>query len=310
MKLNICSLLGAFLIVGTVSLFVGCEGFTTSDPSQILLPGPPQNLRATAIDTATLKFKWDVSADVGVVQRYVYTLTDSKYRVIDSGSVGPQTTEYIRSGLEAGEVYRLTIWSESADTVGPKASLSWSPALVFKTVNGDPIKITPSNPGLTFYDALLQAPKTSGMSGITDWDVAIYFASDTLWLTPPKQYPPVVRDETFDRNILKSVSFSDLVFVGVSSVDEMYGSQAFSNGIFDGKVKDLKNYSQNVGFVLKIVSQTGETRYAKILLKNVNGSFLQGSGGEEYVECEIAYQLTPEIPYALAKKLEQMQSTP
>ncbi len=299
------------VVVGTF----GCEGFTTSEPTQILLPGPPQNLRATALDTSTIKFKWEVSEDVNVVKHYAYILKDSKFRTIDSGTFDPNQTEYIKSDLKLGEVYTLTTYSVSDDTTGPKVKLGWSPAFVFKDIEGEPIRLTPERPGLMFYNELLGTPAILDTNGKLNWDIVIDFTDDStfkVFLRSPTTYPPYAKDSAL-REQLRSASFAEDVITGVASVDEIYSTKALNNPIFTGKAQELTKYSSNVGFIVKVVSKKGNQtveHYAKILFKSANGSIVQGSGENRYVECEVSYQPVPGLPYAGTKKLNDPSPNP
>ncbi len=298
-------LIGLFLVGMS-----GCEGFTTNEPSQILLPGPPRNLRATALDTNTIKFKWEISEDVGVLKHYAYKLQDSKFRTIDSGTFDPNQTEYVKTDLQLGEVYTLTMYSVSSDTIGPWTRLSWSPAMIFKDIEGEPIRLTPKQPGLQFFNALLGAPAPLDTNGKLDWDVVVDFLNpEKAILRSPKNYPPYLKDSVLQKT-LKSASFAEEVILGAPSVDEIYRDKSLSSTIFTDKSQNLNKYTQNVAFIVKVISKDGQVHFAKLLFKAVNGSIVQGSGDERYVECEIAYQPTPGVPYARTQKAPSATPTP
>jgi hypothetical protein len=86
--------------------------------------------------------------------------------------------------------------------------------------------------------------------------------------------------------------------------------------VFDSQALDAKNFAERSIDLTQLASSTvlvvrykypgeNEYHYAKILIKYVNGSFLQGTSPNRYVEFEISYQKVAGVPYAKIPTVSQ-----
>ncbi len=274
----------------------GCE--TTTGPSAVFVPRPPEALYATSIDSATIAVKWDHSPDRTVAEfsGYAIKLTDPNGVVMLDTVVPASWTQVQVTGLQEGKVYTCQVAGATADTVGPAKTIEWSPASRFvELTTGNPVRMYESasifGSGLDLYDPNEGGPVNLKTSSGQNWDLGLYTRDNKLIIASPtllKQYYTSLPDN------LRATQIAAEVYTNVNSLDEVFDSEALSAKSFAEREVDLSQYNGNIVLVVK----TADNHYAKVLVKYVNGSFLQGSEPNRYVECEVSYQKEAGVPYA------------
>jgi len=122
-------------------------------------------------------------------------------------------------------------------------------------------------------------------------DLGLYTRDNKLIIASPtllKQYYQSLPDN------LRATEIAAEVYTNVNSLNDVFDSEALNAKTFAEREIDLTQYSGNIVLVVR----TADNHYAKVLVKYVNGSFLQGSEPNRYVECEVSYQKAAGVPYA------------
>lgn len=301
-KFKIIALLGFAIAI----LLNSCSDTTTNPIDPDPKPEPITNLKATSVDDKTVKLKFDLSTSETntLFQDYQLVVTPGTFAPV---SINKGTNMFVQAGLTEGTVYKFEIVARYTNgTSSTVSSIEWSPATRFVLNNNDAnIYVYESTSdfgsGLRmFAPAPDNAPRTYKVANGAEWDLGldtrngkIIFGSATKisysYTGTPK--PTQMLDVNFE----------------VDGLDESFDSQAMNAGTRDSKYAErtfdltsLKPTKNLVFYVRKY--EPGQTRYnyAKILMKkNPNSeTFLQGSGDNEYIEFQISYQKTPDVPYA------------
>lgn len=269
-------------------------------------PQPISNLQATSIDTNTIKLMYDLSPSEtnALFQDYQLVVTPGTNPpvVITKGNNLVQLTN-----LDEGTIYTISIVARyTNDSVSTPVSIEWSPATRFELNNNDAlIRVYESASDLgnglrLFSPAPDNAPRTYTVANGANWDLGLYtkdsklvFGSATKidYKYPTMPAPTQMLDEVFNTN----------------SLNELFDSNAMNAGARDSKYAETTfdltspTYTNNLVFYVRKY-EPGNTRYnyAKVLVKkNPNGAgYLQGSSPNRYIEMQISYQKTPDVPFA------------
>jgi hypothetical protein len=148
---------------------------------------------------------------------------------------------------------------------------------------------------MDLYDATEGGPIGLKVGSGDDWDFGFNndSASDLFISSPALAGYDAVTNGS-PRNTLISPN----VVENVTSLDEVYDSQALDAGTSAGKIT-LNNYSSNI----VVIMQTADGNYAKVMIKynTSDNSFIFTEAGEEFIECVVSYQMTPNVPHALTQ---------
>lgn len=304
MKLNkLSAIFALFLVFG---LFMSSCNDTTNNPTDpvvVKYPKAPTNLQATSIDKETISLKWTASVSETETDFKDYVLYMDGEKVNKTIAKGT-TTLTINSLTEKEYTFAIRARYNNDTVSTEKAEVKWSPANRFtQNINGEAIKvyITASDlgSGLDIFDATGLAPKALKVANIANWT----FGIDTRTANVIKFGPASSLSYT-PSGSLRTV---DLCPVPEYAADlsELYDSEALNkiSRTFDANFVNLNSLTTQVPagkhpiFILRERRADGQ-HYAKVLVKYVGGSFLQGTGDNQYIECVVSYQATPNLPYA------------
>jgi hypothetical protein len=279
---------------------ISCDETTnTVVPDKV--PDPPSKLRATSIAKDVIRIKWDASPSVSDSAFDGYSLT------IDNGTpiIIPSTDiTYTATGLTGGTEYTFALVAKFKNgKQSVAATVKWSPASRFtQTSNGFAIKVyetasTDFGSGLDLFDESEQAPKNLKVDATTSWDLGLDTRSGAKLFGSPRAI-------NYNYNVTPNVTeISDDYYDDVATFDEIYDTQALSATNFSSQLLDLSQFTPTKGALVIItrtyVNSATKPNYAKVLIKYLNNSFFQTDGKNLYIECQVSYQITPDIPYAL-----------
>ena len=308
-----------FAAIGVIAtMLVSCSDNTTNTvDNSNRIPNPPTKLRATSIDQNTVRVKWDLSNSE----------SDSLftgYRITYNGSPTsfdlPKGTG-MRDFANFLEGVKYTIKVVALFSNGNTSSVDsviWSPASRFVTnINDAPIRIyeTASSfgSGLQLYEPTNQKPKGLKVASGSDWNLGIYTTnyngtSGLMFGSPDSLNYSYTGTP-------KITEISSDYYDEASSLDEIFDTQALDAANFSPGIYDLTQFKPTNGALVFIVRtyESGllqQPNYAKVLIKYVNNSFLQGSGSDRYIECVISYQLVKGVPFAItAPKADNQNKT-
>ncbi len=302
MKLNkLSAIFALFLVFG---LFMSSCNDTTNNPTDpvVKYPKAPTNIQATSIDKETVSLKWTASVSETETDFKDYILYIDGVKQVTPIAKG--VTTFTQNELDKEKEYTFAIRARyNNDTVSTdKAEIKWAPANRFvNNINDEPIKvyITASDlgSGLDIFDATGLAPKALKVANIANWT----FGIDTRTANVLKFGPASSLSYT-PSGSLRTV---DLCPVPEYAADlsELYDSEALNkiSRTFGANFVNLNSLTTQVPagkHPIFILRETRADGYAKVLVKYVGGSFLQGTGDNQYIECVVSYQATPNLPYA------------
>lgn len=300
-------------------VMVGCN--TNEDP---LTPTPtkpaaPSGVAAQSLSATSIRLRWtpptSTSDVTGYVLMAVEKVTGGTGSTVEKIISGAGATTGVIDGLTEGKRYDLMVHSLN-DTIRSDASpmVEWAPARRStatlrlysraSTTNGSGLGIFRSaGPGvlfvaegsqwdLCFDDSVATDPRigSPGVSSYVDADAGYTFKK------APSQ-------------VAKVVYISDRQYTNVASLDDIFETTALAIPATEGeKLIQLNSIpgTSNFGFVIGSKGEGTSVNFAKILVKRgADGKFVQGTGANSYVECDISYQTFADVPYALRARISE-----
>jgi len=290
MKYLKSNLLAVILLISAM-IFAGCE--STNDPVEPVVKdvNAPTNLMANAKDDSTIviKFTASTSKDSSFFKDYVLYISPgmSEKKVIDKSS-----NMITISGLQSGTLYTFEVAARNTkDKESAKVSVSWATATRFTG-----IKLYETNSsfgsGLELFNTESQKPETYKIANSDKWDLALDTKNESFDFGAPTltSYNIATPRTTF-------VKMRDS-WIGVNSIDDIFDTE-----MLDPNQAQLINFNNvTKGFAIAVKTQDGH--FAKVFVKAVNGVILQGAADNRYIEVDISYQKTANLPYAKVKPVE------
>ena len=286
-----------FALIFAGFIFNSCED-TTTNPIDPEVPDAPTALMATSKDDSSVLVKWTASPSETNTLFSGYVLT-----VTGGTQSGPYTLTAAQNpfnvtGLDEGTIYTFSLKATySNGEASSPITVQWSPASRFTLNENDAeIKIYEAasslGSGLVIYNPISGAPKIAKVADGANWTLGLYTKDNEIAIGSPSLL-------NYNFGTTPGVVEIGDIYTGVSSLDDVYGSQALSSQSFSEKKIDLKQYTSNIVIVLRY-HMTGKTgwNYGKVLVKYVNGSFLQGPAGNQYAELIVSHQLITDVPYS------------
>lgn len=290
-------------------MFWACEDTTTTpDDNTPTKPAAPTKLMATSKNATSVILKWTASTSESDTKFAGYLLKVTGGNTMAPISIAKGQTTYTVAGLEEGIEYTFSLQAKfTNDELSDPATIKWSPASRFELNENDAdIRIyeTASSfgSGLQFYGPN-KLPKTLKVPEGANWTIGLSTKSGIL-LGSPKEL-----DYNYGSTPTAATEIADVI-TGINSLDEIFDSQALSAKTFASKVIDLTKYNGNIAFVLRY-KQVGKTdwNYAKVFVKYVGGSFLQGSSPNRYINVIISHQAKTGVPYAITREIEKSNNS-
>lgn len=288
-------------LVAVMFAFNACEEDTVAPVEDT--PTAPIGLEATSINDSTVHIKWEDDGDIDLTQLKDYTVTyyPSSDETMSTEVPASKSGEAFEiSGLAKDKEYTFEVVTNYDNGNSSTASkIKWAPAMRFEKVAGNTIKlyasdVTDQGSGLALYeeDALGDFfPTVKTVLNIADWNVGLDTKGGEIKFGSASQLSYANASTATE-----SAEVSDAV--PAESLNDVFDSQALDNLNYSQDFHTLTNATSSVVVYVKHTNANSEVHYAKVFLKNVNGSFLQGAVGSQYVEVEISYQVNAGFPYA------------
>ena len=232
------------------------------------------------------------------MKRLPVTLSRSKTKngaSQDLNVSGANTVQAAISNLNEGEVYSFTVraLNDTARST-PTATIMWAPAQrvtaqlrLYETSSsmGSGIML-PDQAGLTISDG--------GM-----WDICLDTRDDLFDIGSPtvSSYTSDEAQPKFPNGDVARVTMIGKTWTDVTSLDQVFESADLTQ---ENLVETLIRFNQAdaEGKPFAFVVKTQAGNYAKVLVKVNNGSLLQGTSPDRYVDLEVSYQSVIDVPYA------------
>ena len=295
------------LLFAAIFAFSACDDTDNPiNPSE--KPQPPTKLQATSKSETSVLLRWESSTSE--------TSTDFKeYELRITGGANPFQPIPIAKGitsvevgnLDEGTIYTFSIYGKFNDgTLSETAAqIQWSPATRFiRNQNDQPIRIYESESdlgsGLAIYDPIGDGPKSVKVANGAQWNIGLDTRSGVLKLASAK----LLDYNWGTQPVIITEIANDYYFA--NDLDDVFDSQALDAKTFAERTIDLKQLNSNFVIVTRYkYPGENEYHYAKILVKYVNNSYLQGAANNRYVEFEISYQKVAGVPYAKVPTVSQ-----
>lgn len=277
----------SFLALALVIL-VACD---PTSPVTVTVPNAVDSLKATSVDAATVRLKWNASSTTNINGYRVTILNTVSGATIGTTTVSGTTIDV--NGLTAGTVYLFRVQTRTADTVSASREIRWSPAVRVTTMQGGVIRIYETASG--FGSGLrIQGGTALNLTVArgNEWDLGIQTRTDTMLVGSPVSlgYTSITSPRT--------TRTGDNAYANIDSLNQVFDTQVQMGA--QGAFKVAKTVTK--GFVFAF--QTQEGNFAKIFVKASSaGVILQGTSPNRYIEVEISYQPVANVPYALAPSL-------
>jgi len=297
----------ASLVLASTVFFVSCEENSILDPGTGGTPMAPTNVRVSTRSETAIAVRWSkASGDTVAVTGYDVIATPAT----GGAAVTVTATDTITtvSGLTSGTVYTFTVKAKSGSNMSSASNgVMWAPAKR-TTVSGKMyVSASSLGSGLNL--------STGGNLTITQggqWDLCLDDKDGRILVGSPGVSGYVNNSFQFpngqDARIVRlrnmttrAASLNDIW--ESSSLGNAGDETSFKEQLFDLSATSLDK-STGIGFVAAVFSGANTTtpvNYAKVLVKAVGGSFVQGTGDGRYVEVEVSYQTSQNTPYAISK---------
>jgi len=296
-----------FLFIAVMFAITACEDNNNNPVNPTDKPAAPTNLQATSKSNTSVLLRWtpSTSESNSNFDKYVLTVSGGVYP-IQPFNINKGVSSVEVSNLIEGTIYTFAIVAKFTDgTVSDDtAKVQWSPATRFtRNQNEEPIRIyeTASDfgSGLVIFDPVGDGPKSAKVSNGGVWNLGLDTRNGKLILASARLID-------YNYNIQPGVTEIANDIYTVESLDDVFDSQALSSKGFAERSIDLTQFSSSFVIIVRF-KQAGKTdyNYAKVLVKYKNGSFLQGTSPNRYVEFEISYQKVAGVPYAKVPAISQ-----
>jgi hypothetical protein len=228
----------------------------------------------------------------------------------DSNSTsGLSTVSYTVNNLTAGKAYTFSVYAVRGGAASTASSIEWSGALRYPNASTT-LRMYESNSnlgsGLTLDPSLggpLNVKVGTSNPNPERVQLAIYTKNadpNVFSIGAANAFDEYKQGaaNAFDQNTYISTSSYPAL-----SLSDWYSAASIAGAIpTDGNVRafDLPNAQtgqMGQGFYVR-TGTTANYHYARVFVKNNGGKLLQGTAPDRYVELEISYQQTANIPYA------------
>lgn len=296
-------------LIAVMFVFNACNDDSTG-PSETKKPGAPVSLVATSTNSTTVTIKWSAPGDLESDLFKEYTVT---YYPENTGATNAPDTTVVTAntpveitGLDENKVYVFAVTTSYTNgETSTATTIKWAPAMRFETVDANTIKIYTSEvltqgSGINLYadDGLgTFLPTVLSVTNITQWNLGL----DTKVAGKVNFGSASALSYSGSSTVINSAEISSSLRVADGLNDpDVFDSQALDSKTYSQRAEDLSkiNLTNKGGVVMYArVANGTDYNYAKIFIKSVNGSFLQGTA-DKYIEITVSYQANAGFPYA------------
>jgi hypothetical protein len=322
MKLNKYLMTGALVAL----MGIGVVGCNENDPvGGDTTVTNVSALEANSMSSTSVALRWTASTTTGATYRVVYGQVDAAGVSLGAMDTltGVSSTSVTVTGLTqvaTGGAYKFTVQTVSGTSVSTGASIMWAPAerktkdaltpsvnlrmYEFASTSGSGLVLDPAKGGPKNVRVRLGGPDPASVALAIFNKVADNPAryTDSFDIGPAYAMVGFANADNFDTTAYISVKGYD-----VNSLDELYLPLSLDNYITAGgatagnisafTLPNTKSDGKGVAFLMRVGNGSAR-HYLRVLVKNVGGKLLQGSGSDRYVEVELSYQAAANVPYA------------
>ncbi len=301
----------ASLVLASTVFFVSCEENSLIDPPSGT-PMAPTNVLVSTRSETSIAVKWSrPSADTVTATGFDVIATPASGSPITVSASGTDSIATV-TGLTEGTVYTFTVRAKAGSNMSAASSgVMWAPAK--RTTVAGRMYVSASSQG-SGLNLATGANLTIANGG--QWDLCLddkdgnilvgspgvsgYVTQTGAPLFPNGQEAKIVRlkGATYRATSLNDIWESSSLGDGTALGD---GANQFKERLYD--LGTINAAQGGLGFVAAVFTgnTTSPINYAKVLIKSIGGSFVQGTGSGRYVEVEVSYQSAQNTPYAISK---------
>lgn len=272
-------------------------------------PNPPEKLEMSSLSASSVALRWTASHDTGMIT-YRVSWREANAVGGDSATIDAATNSAVASGLVAGRAYRFSVVALRGGKASSPIGGIWSGAEHYTDDQGNAIRIyetaSANGAGLTL-DPSKGGPKTVGVGSSNpnpgDVQLAIFTSSqepNSFEMGPAYAFTEYKNADDFDPNTFVSEysylaeSLGSWYLPEGTSVDRII---PLNGNIRAFTFQVVQSGTSGQGFYVR-TGTPGNYHYARVFIRNSGGRLLQGTAPNRYVELEISYQLTPNLPFA------------
>lgn len=304
------------LLIALVALVaVSCN--TNDDPVDPsgTKPGKPTSLQAQSRTETSVGLRWSAPASgatpTGYRIYYNAVGTTTKTAVDVSGATA---TSGVVTGLTVGTVYQFTVQAMNGSEQGDPTSITeWAPAHRSGVIKLYSYQNTTNGSGLIVFDG---NPRDAKVSLGDRWDLAFDDKDDPAHpkICSPgfaKGYVDQSTNRFFIGDLLSRVTYLGRQYTGINNLDEIFETEDLNDTTLTNLKEaayDLSSVGGTGGLAFVFAHKNGPTSftYGKILVQR-NGSLVQGSDPNKFIEVIVSYQTAADVPYALRMKLDALE---
>ncbi|MBL8005073.1 MAG: fibronectin type III domain-containing protein [Candidatus Kapabacteria bacterium] len=304
----------ASLVLASTVFFVSCEENSLIDPPSGT-PMAPTNVLVSTRSETSIAVRWSrPSADTVTATGYDVIATPASGSPITVSASGTDSIATV-TGLTEGTIYTFTVRAKAGSNMSAASSgVMWAPAK--RTTVAGRMYVSASSQG-SGLNLATGANLTIANGG--QWDLCLDDKDGNILVGSPGVSGYVTEapngDYVFSNGQLAKIVRLRGATYRATSLNDIWESSSLGDGNISGdganqfkeRLFDLGtiNAAQGgLGFVAAVFSGANTTtpiNYAKVLVKSVGGSFVQGTGSGRYVEVEVSYQTAQNTPYAISK---------
>jgi hypothetical protein len=275
------------------------------------VPPPPAGLAAASRGPGSIALRW-VRPNVSGITGFRLHWSRSSGGPADSLTLD-MTASAVIENLAPGEPYRLSVSTLAGCTSSEPRTIEWATAARFTTDATLPVSIRMYENTSSKGSGLVLDPDKGGPRNVSvgasnpaleNVQLAIFANQpsappDGFLIGPAYAFPGYRNVDRFDSTVYISEST-----YRASTFNDWYMGVPLDQTIArDGNVRayGIPNVIPELfgqGFVVRLRGGDGQTHYARVFIRNIGGAMLQGTAPDRYVELEISYQRTPNLPFA------------
>lgn len=286
--------LAALLAAGTTA----CDDNTTDPVDTDPVLAAPTNLKAASANNAVF-LSWTASIDEAESNFGSYEITvlnKATNETLAPRTAGKGINSIRVDGLTNGVRYQFTI--RSVTNLGKEgttfATIEWSPAVRQTAVSVYATTSTTFNSAVDLYNANgdIEVIPQSGQTFKDRGDLYVFASSpnSTLEITSPDQA----------NNQGLETQFSNATPVDIDDLNGQLATEPPANGTYTLKKLVVQTGTATAGRVYwgRIVRGNDMYYFRLLVKKGGNGSLVQGSGNDRFLEMGVSFQNAPNNPFA------------
>ena len=304
----------ASLVLASTVFFVSCEENSIIDPGTSGTPLAPTNVQVSTRNETTIAVRWEkATSDTVTPTGYEVTATPTTGAAITRTTTVAAASGYNFTGLTEGTVYTFTVKAlAGSNSSTSSSSVMWAPAKRTTSTGRMYVSTSSNGSGLNLATGANLTIANGGQ-----WDLCLDDKDGNILVGSPGVSGYVNNSFQFPNGQDAKIVRLRGATYRATSLDDIWESSSLGDGTAEGdgtnqfkeRLYDLGtiNATQGgLGFVAAVFTgnTTSPINYAKVLVKSIGGSFVQGTGSGRYVEVEVSYQSAVNTPYAISKIMD------